>query len=176
MSARFAPCPTCARHVKQSESKCPFCGEKVPRANAPVARVVVGRLSRSALYAASAAGLAITAADCSSSSAPYGVPAVTVPLSDAAVGDASGDAIDAESSTLIDAAATGDAPEASSDTADGSSSSTSDAAGETGPSEAGSVQPLYGAVAPPTDAGEHGHEPFDGSAIALYGAAPINHG
>jgi hypothetical protein len=100
MGPRFTPCPACARHVKQSDSRCPFCGNEVPRVNAP-ARATVRRLSRSALFAAGAAGLALATVDCSSSSEPpYGVP----PLVDAAPGDDSTDASDGSSTTPNDAA------------------------------------------------------------------------
>ncbi|MGO9834693.1 MAG: hypothetical protein ACLP1X_10785 [Polyangiaceae bacterium] len=129
MSARFAPCPECARHVKQSDSTCPFCGSVVPHANDPSARVAVGRLSRSALLAASAVGATLATTECTSTITPiYG--AYVVP--DAAFQDASGDA------------------------ADGGSSIPGDAAGEAGIAEGGSVQAAYGAAVPPTDGGGNG--------------------
>lgn len=68
MSATFTPCLSCARHVRQSDSTCPFCGNEVPHLSVPAIRVAVGRLSRSALFAASAAGWALATTDCSSSS------------------------------------------------------------------------------------------------------------
>jgi hypothetical protein len=92
--------------VKQGDGTCPFCGEHISFATMPAARLAVGRLSRSALLAASAAGLALAIVDCSSSSSEpaeggidatftfypmYGMP----PLGDSAVipladGDAAG--------------------------------------------------------------------------------------
>ncbi len=65
MAVRFTPCPACARHVKEGDGACPFCGASVARSLAPP--VVLGRMSRAALLAASAAG-ALALADCSSSS------------------------------------------------------------------------------------------------------------
>jgi hypothetical protein len=146
MSSRFAPCPACARHVKEGDSACPFCGAGVSFVSAPVAPTAAGRLSRSALFAASAVSAALAATGCSSSSVSpaYGGPGVPV---DAASASSSGGS------------------------SDGSSTPPDDGSGGTPPNEAGSVQPLYGAVAP-TDSGP---ERFDGSAIALYGGAPINH-
>jgi len=55
MALRLAPCSSCARPVKQGDATCPFCGEHVSFATRPAARLAVGRLSRSALFAASAA-------------------------------------------------------------------------------------------------------------------------
>lgn len=101
MSPRFTPCPACSRHVKRGDGPCPFCGGTVPHVAAPPARAAAGRLSRSALFAASAVGVALSTADCSSPSPlpPYG----TVPFytpDDAA----SEDAADGGSSTPADAA------------------------------------------------------------------------
>jgi hypothetical protein len=143
MSARFTPCPSCARHVKQSDSRCPFCGNEVPPVNAPSARVAVGRLSRSALFAAGAAGLALATTDCGSMSSDYGGP--PCPANgcgdvevNAPFGDASGEAA---------------SEDASGDATDGSPSTPDADAGEAGPTEGGSD----GAVMPPTDGGEAGH-------------------
>jgi hypothetical protein len=64
----LVPCPSCARHVRVEETRCPFCDGPLP-ARAPVAArgpSAPGRLSRAALFAAGAtlAG----AAGCSSDS------------------------------------------------------------------------------------------------------------
>jgi hypothetical protein len=129
MSSTFSPCPSCARHVRQSDSACPFCGEHVPHVSAPTRRVAVARLSRSALFAAGAAGLALATTECSSSSTepPYGASPPFI-LDDAASGDASVDAADAGASTP------------------------GDAAGEAGPTEGGPD----GAMGPPTDGADGG--------------------
>lgn len=57
------PCPHCARHVRAPASVCPFCGGAV--ALTPRAPVVLPRLGRAALFAASA-----TLAACGPSSPP----------------------------------------------------------------------------------------------------------
>jgi hypothetical protein len=140
MSPRFTPCPSCARHVRSGDSKCPFCGGEVLHVNVP-ARVTVGRLSRSALFAASAAGLALATTNCGSMSSSYGgPPCATADGSDTCV-------VEAGVLPVDDAVA----EDASEDAAD-SGSSTPDA-GEAGPNEGGSD----GAVMPPTDGGEAGH-------------------
>jgi hypothetical protein len=64
MAVRFTPCPACARHVKEGDGACPFCGANVPRTATPA--MPKGRLSRAALLAASAAG-ALAMADCGGS-------------------------------------------------------------------------------------------------------------
>jgi|HubBroStandDraft_6_1064221.scaffolds.fasta_scaffold11667_6 hypothetical protein len=146
MSSRFAPCPECARHVKEGDSACPFCGAGVSFVRVPAARTAAGRLSRSALFAVSAVSAALATTGCSSSSSPTdGGPGAT------------GDATSNETGSAQPLYGAVAPP---------------DDAGGTGGFEGGSVQPLYGAVAP-TDASP---ERFEGGAIALYGGSPINHG
>jgi hypothetical protein len=64
MSDRLLPCPTCSRHIRVSESSCPFCATSVParfeNGRLPVA--VPRRLSRAALFALG--GLAIAPVAC----------------------------------------------------------------------------------------------------------------
>jgi hypothetical protein len=76
MSARFVACEVCARHVREGDGACPFCGARAPVV-AP-RRVIRGRLSRAAMHAAGAAGAVITLSDCSTGSdtAFYGAPCV----------------------------------------------------------------------------------------------------
>jgi hypothetical protein len=102
MSSIFTPCLACARHVKQGDETCPFCGEKVLRPRPPVVRATTQRRSRSALFALSAMGAAVATTECSSSSGTplYGGP---VPTLDAST--------DAASMTLDDAASEGGAIE-----------------------------------------------------------------
>jgi hypothetical protein len=78
MSARFVACQVCARHVREGDRACPFCG-----AGAPVVgprRTIPGRLSRAAMHAAGAAGAFLTLNDCSSGGGAvegfYGAPCV----------------------------------------------------------------------------------------------------
>jgi hypothetical protein len=72
--APLVPCPSCARHVRATESACPFCATaRVPSA-APVTRTPGQRLSRAALFALGASAAAVAA--CSGSVTPlYGAPA-----------------------------------------------------------------------------------------------------
>ncbi len=73
MSA-FWPCPGCSRHVKRGDATCPFCGATASVDIAPT-RVLAGRLSRAALFAAGAVGVGIATTDCAPSSiSEYGCP------------------------------------------------------------------------------------------------------
>jgi hypothetical protein len=88
MSVSFAPCPSCDRHVKRGEAACPFCGVAVvlpPAAPRPSVR-----LSRSALFALTAAG-ALAATDCGGTTSEplYGAPVPGVDASSDAPQDGS---------------------------------------------------------------------------------------
>lgn len=92
----LTPCTSCSRHVRVSESSCPFCGSALDLSDVPQPVLPTRRLGRAALFTFSAtlaAGLA--AASCSSDddgggtggvSALYGMPG------DSAVGGSSGSA------------------------------------------------------------------------------------
>jgi hypothetical protein len=143
--ARLLACPSCARHVRVTESACPFCAASLPEAfaAAPAPRAPTKRLSRAALYAFGATSITVAAA-CSSGS---GTPA----------GDTDGSTADAPPDSpsampLYGAAA----PDGGFDEDDG------------GPDV--SAAPLYGAS--PREAGEPGDggSPFEGGAVAAYGA------
>ncbi len=65
MSARLLPCPGCARHVRVSDSLCPFCGEALPLAYqnagpAPLPKVRLGRAAKFAFGAAVASTMSLT--------------------------------------------------------------------------------------------------------------------
>jgi hypothetical protein len=68
MSTHLAPCPSCARHVRVSEARCPFCdgGLNDTFHALPAPQPPMRRLKRAALYAVGASGLVLGA--CSSSS------------------------------------------------------------------------------------------------------------
>jgi hypothetical protein len=63
MSVQFWPCPGCSRHVKRGDVSCPFCGATASVEIRPT-RVLAGRLSRAALFAAGAVGAAIATTAC----------------------------------------------------------------------------------------------------------------
>lgn len=145
MATRFIPCPACARHVRQGDEACPFCGAKPSPANE--LRLPSARLSRAALLALGAAG-AVAATDCSSTSQQGLYGGVSIPYD--------GGAPDDGASSPSDAAAS--APDAGA-TSDGG----------------GFAQPLYGAmvVPPEADGGEDaagGEREGGGFAQPLYGA------
>lgn len=72
--ARLLPCTSCARHVRASETSCPFCAASlVAQATAATSSPPGRRLSRAALFALGASAAAVAA--CSGSvTALYGAP------------------------------------------------------------------------------------------------------
>src|SRR5580658_11053617 len=84
MSAQFWPCPGCSRHVKRGDAICRFCGATASVDIGPT-RVLAGRLSRAALFAAGAMGVGIATTDCNSAplpptETPVGFPAYGAPV------------------------------------------------------------------------------------------------
>lgn len=80
MTLQFTPCPTCARHVKQSDRVCPFCGANAADSGLDPQTVYRKGMSRSALFAAAAAA-AVASTACTNAPQPlYGG---VVPPSDA---------------------------------------------------------------------------------------------
>lgn len=134
----LSACPSCARHVRVSESACPFCQSALGDAfRAAPTRPAPGiRLARAALFALGT-GVTLTPA-CSSSSEPpilpgYGAAAyVDASVETESDGGPGSDAFRYEPET--DGSGTPDAADASPSEADGSG--TPDAA-DAGPSEAG---------------------------------------
>lgn len=58
--AELHPCPECNRHIRATETACPFCAAAIT--HAPIARrLPIGRLTRAAVFASALAG---TAAAC----------------------------------------------------------------------------------------------------------------
>ena len=63
MTESFAPCPSCARHVKTTEKSCPFCKGALPDAMVSIPGATPGhRLGRAAAFAFTAS---LTVAGCS---------------------------------------------------------------------------------------------------------------
>ena len=52
----LSPCTSCARHVRRTESACPFCGAVLALEAAPT-RVISERLGRAALFSIGAAAI-----------------------------------------------------------------------------------------------------------------------
>ncbi len=72
---RLLPCPSCARHVRASESACPFCATALSPSSAPANRSPAQRLSRAALFALGASTAAVAACSGSVTTPLYGAPA-----------------------------------------------------------------------------------------------------
>ena len=68
MSSQLVPCPSCARHVRSTESACPFCASARVPSLAAAPRSPAKRLSRAALFALGASAAAVAA--CSGSVTP----------------------------------------------------------------------------------------------------------
>jgi hypothetical protein len=102
---RFIACTACARHVREGDATCPFCG-----AVAPALRPLLSlsrRLSRAALHAAAAAGAVAALNDCGGSTAtepPYGLACGEMGEAPCAVADGGRDAgTDAKADATYDA-------------------------------------------------------------------------
>ncbi len=81
--SQLLPCPSCARHVRQTESGCPFCGSALALADAAQRTMPTQRLGRAATFAFGAA-IATSVAACGGGTTPgndsgiapaYGAPA-----------------------------------------------------------------------------------------------------
>ena len=120
MSLRLIPCPGCERHVRVTESVCPFCDGALP-AVAPVERAELAvsspprRLGRAATFLFGAAIAGSAATGCSTSA--YGAPALDSGMED------TGTAGDADVDAAPDAA-----PDAATDTGTADSGSADDGA------------------------------------------------
>jgi hypothetical protein len=127
------PCPGCSRHVKRGDAICPFCSANVSVESIPT-RVLAGRLSRAALFAAGAVGVGIATTECAPSSvSEYGGMAPPLEQDSSASDDSS-----------ASYAPSGVAPDAA------------DASATTGPTDSPSAPdicacPMYGAPAPPDE-------------------------
>lgn len=83
--SQLLPCSSCSRHVRRTESACPFCGTSIAFAGASSARTSTERLGRAAIFTFGAV-IATTAGACTGNTVPaYGAPAV-----DAATADTGG--------------------------------------------------------------------------------------
>jgi hypothetical protein len=143
MSVQFWPCPGCSRHVKRGDPVCPFCGATASLESGPT-RVLVGRLSRAAIFAAGAMGAAVATTNCNSAPVPPSQPMLqpmyggSTPLDDGslsgqpAYGGSPLVTVETEDSGASDgpSEAVPDAVDASADTAPTDSANTSDDAAD----------------------------------------------
>lgn len=65
------PCPSCARHVRRSETGCPFCGARLSLGALPERAMPAQRLGRAALLAFGTT-VATVAAGCGQANVPIG--------------------------------------------------------------------------------------------------------
>jgi hypothetical protein len=59
--SQLTPCPECQRHVRKSETRCPFCGNAVSLAHIPAPALPRKRLGRAATFAFGASVVGATA-------------------------------------------------------------------------------------------------------------------
>lgn len=166
---QLVPCPECSRHVRKSESACPFCGKALSLAHLPPPLVPRRRLGRAATFAFGAGVVGATALiACSDDDDPgapvpvYGAPAAGMANGgSAAAGSPSGGT--AAAGTPNGGSAAAGTPNGGSPAAGGSGGMTAISGA---PSEAGA-------------GGEGGALPSDGAggeARAVYGGPPGGNG
>jgi hypothetical protein len=160
------PCLSCGRHVRASESACPFCRASLEPTPTPPSGAAVGRLGRAALFAFGATTVVAASASVEGCNV---APAYGTPPIDSGMVDSGGP------SPLYggppDAGVTDDAATTPSDDAGNDAGNIAPPYGT--PSEdAGGPAPAYGA--PPDDAGSAQDAGVDaGGGIApLYGGSP----
>jgi hypothetical protein len=172
MTTPLRPCPGCSRHVRASESACPFCGGELDAAfrSAPSPRApVVGRLSRAALFAIGAGGVVVACGSGSGSGGDSGVvtpapPYGAFPITCATDRELCEDSSTSDAAVTVEAAADG-APDA--------------AAGDGAADSGGDVQPPPGdtgdaaidAVADADSAADVETDPFG---VPAYGCPPLS--
>jgi hypothetical protein len=141
----LAPCPSCRRHVRTTESACPFCAAALPRdLAAPAIRPARRRLGRAAAFAF---GASVAVTGCGSEVSSDGIAGgVGGSNSDAGAYDAGPDD-DGGTQAKYGAPPPPD---------------------DAGPDDDGGTQAKYGAPPPPDDAGPDD----DGGSADLYGAPP----
>jgi len=168
MATALVPCSGCGRHVRVSESDCPFCGQSISDdSKAKAIPSAAQRMGRNAMFVF-ATTLALgacapaqqPAADASPDSSPdtggiiamYGAPAPDAQGNDAASTPDADSASDAGDAGGIIALYGGPAPV--------------DAGADTAMNDGGGVAPLYGGPVPVEDSGS------DGNPGLRYGAPP----
>lgn len=136
----LSPCDGCGRHVRHTESRCPFCGNGLATVAPPSAPMVPSGLGRAAILAFGA--LATTAA-CSGNVAPaYGTPPPDAGPESVDAWMGGGDA--AYGGPPLDAAVVEDAPISPSDTGGGGNLYGGPPADSGNADDAGGPVPLYG--------------------------------
>ena len=151
------PCPSCARHVRQSESGCPFCGASLALASEPSRPMPTQRLGRAATFAFGAA-MATSVAACGTTTTPtttYTGVAQEDGGTDGGVAPAYGAPSDAGSDAGMLAMYGGPPSDSGTTDQDGGGPAPAyggpirEDAGGVQPVDSGGVAPAYGAIPPP---------------------------
>jgi hypothetical protein len=138
----LTPCGSCARHVKATETHCPFCGACAAPAPAPTGEPFRRMVAAAAVAAGVAAIVATEACSSSSGTVFYGAPDI---MTDASTTDGNTSAIvyygfpglldaDTDAATTPDSAATGDATAPKDAAAQGDAGGAADGTTEDSPS------------------------------------------
>lgn len=156
--AHLLPCSGCARHVRASETACPFCGAAITATAAP--RVPSTRLGRAKTFAFGAVVATSSIVGCSSSTTPGTDSGTRV---DAQIADSGGGGSDTGTGT--DSGSPGD--DAGSGTDSGTATDSGTGGTDSGTEPDAGIAPPYGAPAfdaGQVDAGE--------TVMPLYGGPP----
>lgn len=141
--AHLLPCPGCARHVRASDARCPFCDAALSGGPAP--RLPSARLGRAATFAFGAAVATIGASGCAESTVP---PDAAIAVDSSVATDSGGGGTDAGGG--VDAGGGGTDAGGGVDAGGGADAGGGVDAG----TDAGGVTPPYGAPAygaPPSE-------------------------
>jgi hypothetical protein len=149
--SQLTPCPECQRHVRKSETRCPFCGNAVSLAHVPPPALPRKRLGRAATFAFGASVVGATSlVACGDDDSGLAVPVYGAPAagSSSFAGNTNGDSGAATAIYGAPAAGSGgDAPGGNG----GNGGAAPDAGGAGGESNEAGAAPLYGG--PPGGAG-----------------------
>ena len=141
--SNLLPCPSCRRHVRGSDSKCPFCGEVIMRALGAIASTEPRqRTSRGGIFLFGAVSSALAVAGCGSSTTE---PAPVVTTDSSADGKTDGTTSDSPGGDAIDTGGIGPAYGAPIDSGTADSGTSSDA-GDGSVKDTGGGGALYGAA------------------------------
>jgi hypothetical protein len=154
MPVHLLPCPGCTRHVRASETECPFCLTALEFGDTAAPRAPATRLGRAATFAFGAAV------------------ATTMQVAGCSGGTSPGD-VDSGSGTDSGGGAEVDAGSDPGDSGGGSETDSGTATPDSGMEQdsGGGVTPLYGGP-PLRDAGRDQDDSGGGGPVPLYGAPP----
>lgn len=169
--SQLIPCPGCSRHVRQSESACPFCNRALSLGHVPAAELPRTRLGRAATFAFGATLVSATAlAGCGGESQTGKEGGGGTSVGGSSAGSNSG-------GTSVGGTSTGGSTSTAGETTGGGpvygappgGTGNDNVAGQPTTGGTGTAGPVYGA--PP---GGFGNESGGTPGVPVYGAAPAD--